>query len=122
MVAGCNTYTPPPPPKTVQVSGKITLASGVPITAGRVVFKPQTAGMQEAIGEINPDGTYSLTSYNKGDGAVPGTYIVTFDNTSYKTGKPVVVRLNVPLKYYSDKTSDVLVNISEAGDYPINLR
>lgn len=119
---GCGGAKPKPPPKTVAVSGKVTLASGTPVTAGRIIFKPQSPGMQEAIADIGSDGKYSLTTYNKDDGTVPGDYKIVIENISYKTGTPLQIRLNVPAKYYNERTSDLIVKVVDAGDYPIQLK
>jgi hypothetical protein len=51
-----------------------------------VIFKPKDKGMQEALAEIDKDGSYKLSSYNKGDGAAPGEYVVVIEKVSYKNG------------------------------------
>lgn len=122
LFVGCKSYTPGDPPSTVAVGGKVTLPSGSVLTGGRVIFKPKEAGKQEAVGEINKDGSYKLTSYNKDDGAVPGEYTVVIEKVSYKTGSAVEVRASVPAKYLSSQTSDLVVTVKEAGDYPIRLK
>ena len=121
LAAGCS-YKPAEPPMTVAVGGKVILVSGSPLTGGRVVFKPKEAGKQEAVGEINPDGSYKLTSYIKDDGAVPGEYTVVIEKISYKTGNAVEVRLPVAAKYLSSRTSDLSVTVKQGGDYPIRLK
>src|SRR5262245_53639354 len=66
-------------PKLGRVSGKVTY-NGQPVTRGIVSFVPrggpgaQTG--QPATGEIGPDGTYTLTTFEKGDGAVLGEHTV----------------------------------------------
>ena len=67
-------------PKLVKVHGKVTY-NGKPLDGGRVVFTP-VAGKggetgQNATGEIDSDGTYELTTFNTGDGAILGQHVVT---------------------------------------------
>jgi hypothetical protein len=66
-------------PKVAPVSGKVT-QNGKTLTMGDVTFTP-TGGMpgtgHVATGQIGPDGSYRLTTFNTGDGAVLGTHKVT---------------------------------------------
>lgn len=120
---GCGSYQPTPPPTTMPVFGKVTLANGSPLTGGRVVFKPKNKGRQEAVAEVDKDGSYMLSSYSKDDGAAPGEYTVVVEKISYKTGSAVEVRADVPKKYLSDSTSDMVVIVQEGQtDYPIRLK
>lgn len=65
------------------VTGTVT-CGGQPVTEGYVVFKPdvppgadpKTSG-KTATAYIEPDGTYTLTTYDKGDGAMVGDHTVT---------------------------------------------
>ncbi len=67
-------------PKLGKVHGKVTY-NGKPLDGGRVLFTP-AAGKggetgQSASGEIDSDGTYEMTTFNTGDGAIIGQHIVT---------------------------------------------
>jgi hypothetical protein len=77
-LSGCS--ADPNMPKLGKVSGKVSY-QGKPLDAGRVVFTP-VAGKggesdQGASGEISSDGSYEMTTFNTGDGAVLGQHIVT---------------------------------------------
>jgi hypothetical protein len=64
---------------TVPVSG-VVRAGGRPAAGARVVFTPAGGASAErpgAWGEVGPDGTFRLTTYAAGDGAVAGEYVVT---------------------------------------------
>jgi hypothetical protein len=61
-------------PKTAPVSGKISMA-GKAVPTGTITFIPNTPGTS-ATGEIGPDGSYTLTTFSKGDGAVIGSHKV----------------------------------------------
>jgi hypothetical protein len=77
MLIGCG--GDPSKPKLGRVSGKVTY-NGQPVPKGVVSFVPsggpgaQTG--QSATGEIGPDGSYTLTTFDRGDGAVLGEHTV----------------------------------------------
>jgi hypothetical protein len=76
-LAGCG--GDPSKPKLGRVSGKV-MYKGQPVTKGVVSFVPvggpgaQTG--QAAAGEIGSDGSYTLTTFEQGDGAVVGEHTV----------------------------------------------
>ena len=43
-------------------------SQGKPLTEGQIVFEPDNSG-REAHGSIQPDGTFELSTFAKGDGA-----------------------------------------------------
>src|SRR4051812_47562957 len=57
------------------VRGKVTY-KGEPVTKGTVGFVPMDSSGRAAIGEIQPDGSYTLTTLIPLDGALPGKYRV----------------------------------------------
>ncbi len=63
-----------------RVSGTVTY-DGKPVDKGRVTFTPVSgegdSGGTSAMGPIESDGSYSLTTFNTGDGAMAGQHIVT---------------------------------------------
>jgi hypothetical protein len=108
FLSGCG-GGPVATPTTLPVKGVVTY-KGVPVKTGRVQFEPD--GGRDAYGDIQPDGTYTLTTYTKDDGAIPGTHRVAVTGL----GK------TVPLKYQSVSSSKIEVEVSEGKtDYPINL-
>lgn len=67
------------------VTGTVT-CNGKPITSGSVSFTPiseEAKGMpgKPAFGDIGSDGTFVLTTYEEGDGAVIGKHRVTYTPT-----------------------------------------
>ena len=88
---------------TVPVKGKVTY-KGKPLTQGEIVFEPESAG-REAHGGIQSDGTFELTTYKQGDGAVPGTHRVAVTGTSKKDA--------VPTKYKNVSSSKTQVEVAE---------
>jgi hypothetical protein len=73
-------------PEMGTVSGRVTVG-GVPVTEGVVMFHPVNG--PTAVGAIQKDGTYSLTTFKPGDGAVVGAHTVTISATSVGAGKMV---------------------------------
>lgn len=75
LVIGCS-----PGERLYEVRGRITIDSQ-PITPdvlsyGSVSFQTMSANGRDAVGDIQPDGTYCLTTNKPGDGAVAGKYKV----------------------------------------------
>jgi hypothetical protein len=71
-----------------EVRGRITINSQ-PITPdvlshGYVSFETTAQDGRDAVGEIQPDGTYRLTTNKQGDGAVAGKYKVYISGTDNK--------------------------------------
>ena len=100
--------------KTFPVKGKV-LYRGKPLTSGRIVFEPRDSG-REASGGIQPDGTFELSTFAKGDGAVPGTHRVAV--TSGKVGKQVV-----PVKYQNTSSSKTEVEVAEGkSEYIVDFK
>jgi hypothetical protein len=62
----------------VPVSGKVTFAGQPPPKGGTITFNPITVqeGLPRRPGtaQFAQDGTFTVTSFKKGDGLVPGTY------------------------------------------------
>src|SRR5258708_2370379 len=77
--AGCGS-------KTSKVEGVVTL-DGTPVQGATVIFVPET-GDRQASGQTDADGVFHLTTFNTGDGAVPGTYKVTVSKTSAVVSDP----------------------------------
>lgn len=74
---------------------------------------------------VNIDGALIVTTFNGGDGAPAGEYIVTVEwYKPIKSGADVVPGPNVlPSKYASPKTSDLLITVSAESNKlpPIDL-
>jgi hypothetical protein len=84
------------------------------LTQGEITFEPSDIG-REAHGSIQPDGTFELTTFNKNDGAVPGTHRVAVSGTSKKDA--------VPLKYRNTSSSKTLVEVAAGkSDYSVDFK
>lgn len=70
-----------PPHDVAPVSGTVTV-DGRPLTRGKIMFAPLPSGDNQhpgkvAIGVLQPDGSFTLSTYGSGDGAVVGEHSVT---------------------------------------------
>jgi hypothetical protein len=125
LFAGC-TAKGPPLPTAVEAKGKVLLPDGRPLSGGRVTLNPQAATEVEAFGDVNPDGTFTLTTYKPGDGAVPGTYVVTVSPFNYrsKTGNPTKIAnaAQIPARYGDAAHSGLKVTINPDGGNDLSLK
>ncbi|WZO98418.1 hypothetical protein EP7_005479 [Isosphaeraceae bacterium EP7] len=97
---------------TLPVRGKVTY-KGKPLAGGAIRFEPEDSG-REAHGEIGPDGTFVLTTFRAGDGAVSGLHRVAV--TAPGRGR-------LPSKYRSPGSSGVSIEVSESeSEYLIALK
>jgi hypothetical protein len=71
------------------VKGRVTYA-GKLVTEGRVTFYPEAGRM--ALGTIAADGTYTLTTFKPGDGALIGPHKVAIHATRVGPGSLVAPR------------------------------
>jgi hypothetical protein len=76
VLAGCGDGRKPVFP----VKGQVLDADGKPAAGAKVIFHPPDMKDPQAVspvGIVEEDGTFGLTTYNKGDGAPAGNYAVT---------------------------------------------
>ncbi len=77
---GCSDTPQAPPRKTYPVTGEVMIAPGEPLNRGTIQFESTTDDLMTAIGEIGPDGRFSLTTYLDGvklEGTLTGPSRVT---------------------------------------------
>jgi hypothetical protein len=103
--------------KRVPVSGIVKI-DGVPVTTGFITFVP-TEG-RSASGDIDPDGRFTLSSYEPGDGVLIGTHNV--EVVAREAVTETSARWHAPKKYTSHKSSGIAVEIDQpTNDLEINL-
>jgi hypothetical protein len=105
---GCGDGLPP----RVPVSGKITI-DGQPVTFGSIRFVPAEGG-RLATGQIEKDGSFTLTAYKLNDGCVPGTHRVAV--YSVEEVNDTMGRWYVPRKYSVANSSGLKYTITEPTD------
>jgi hypothetical protein len=113
VVAGCGKGRPVAP-----VRGTVTL-DGKPLPGGRIMFEPIASGPNKivgkaAFGQIQSDGSFVLSTYEEGDGAVVGSHHpVIFGNRVEdprveNPKRPTIPGPNIGLVRLQDKTLDVV--------------
>ena len=113
-VGGCGGENKPRGGPTVAAKGKVTY-QGKSLTSGSVIFEPEGAG-REAHGTIQPDGTFTLTSYTTDDGAVLGLHRVAVEGKGKDGGR-------LPIKFSSFNTSKIEFEVTkDKSEYAIDLK
>jgi hypothetical protein len=99
--------------QTVSVSGRVKFKDGsdASVLAGYgVTFEP-TEGKASSMGEVQPNGTFTLSTFGANDGAVPGKYqVVVTPPASPDPDKPPQ-KSKIPAKYADFSTSGLTVEI-----------
>ena len=123
--AGCGKKAGPERVAVYPVEGSITF-KGQPMPGAVISFHPKAP--QENVppprAEINKDGVLKVSTYDGGDGAPEGEYVVTvLWYKLVKNGKDVVAGPNViPQKYTSAERSDLTTVIKGPGPNKIEFQ
>lgn len=115
-------------PSVVPVSGKV-LYNDKPLPYGSIMFQPEKG--QPASADIQPDGSFKLSSYSPFDGAVPGKHMVSVK--CYQGQKPGAApatpggeislgRLLIPLQYTRFATSGLTAEITAAPGQTVEFK
>lgn len=122
ILAGCGSKRV----ATTPVSGTATY-KGKPLKFGSVLFQPEVG--PPATGTIQPDGTFTLSTYTTGDGAVVGKNRVQVScsdkqdpNAPKQTGnvEQTVGKSLIPQKYTNYSTSGLEIDV-KPGMSPVPL-
>lgn len=119
VLAGCGSGRP----ETAVVRGKI-IYKEKPVPNGTITFIPKAG--PSATGEIQSDGTYTLTTFRPGDGAILGEHIVIIvamqdmSNRLPEERNPLPPPI-VPDKYTNIATTDLKAQVS-AGENVIDFK
>jgi hypothetical protein len=87
---------------------------GRPVPNGTVSFIPD--GGTVATGEIGPDGSYTLTTFRKGDGAILGMHRVVISAVDAGKEGEAAASLPapiIPLKYMNLSTTDLRAEVKD---------
>lgn len=113
--------------ETAPVTGVVTY-NGKPLPYGRVSFRPQAGS--PATGDIQSDGSFSLSTYGNGDGAIVGTHQVSITATEADAGNMAETAVNtemvvpkslIPKKYTSFSTSEIIAEVVASGENKFTL-
>jgi hypothetical protein len=120
FVVGCNRG-----PAMVPLTGKV-IYNGKPLEFGTVAFQPP--GGQPARGDIQPDGTFTLSTYRLNDGVVLGKHKVRV--ACYESQRPGTVKppgeqslgkLLIPKKYTLFEQSGLTAEVHEGENPPLTF-
>lgn len=100
-------------PKRVPVAGKV-LIDGKPVAAGSIQFVSQSGGGRPAAGQIQPDGSFALGTFDASDGCPPGTYAVIV--SAIEIINDTKTRFHLPKKYGNPNSSGITKTIESATD------
>ncbi|MHC2067511.1 hypothetical protein ACYFX5_08565 [Bremerella sp. T1] len=102
-------------PELVETSGQVLL-NGEPLTfQGSGFIQVIPADNRSASGKINPqDGTFKLTTFENGDGVIPGEHPVTVKVTALGPGGQAVDLL--PREYTDIQTSGLTIVVDQPTD------
>ena len=98
-------------PQRVEVSGRV-LIDGRPIRLGFIRLIPPND--RAAVGNIDGEGRFTLTTYDEHDGCVPGMHVA--EVIAVEVLNASSQRWHAPKKYANAETSGVRVQIDEATD------
>lgn len=121
---GCDGHPP-----TAPVQGTVYFEDQL-LKFGSVMFSPAGGG-QPARGEIQPNGTFTLSTFAEGDGAIVGSHRVRImcnsvqdpNNTAeYDVNAANVGRLMIPRKYTQLSSSGLTADVSASENGPFEFR
>lgn len=98
-------------PRRVPVSGRVTI-DGQPLTKGVVRLIPENA--RPATGEVDSEGRYTLTTFEPGDGVIPGPCKVAVIASEMISNN--AQRWHAPKLYADAERSGLTADIAEATD------
>jgi hypothetical protein len=119
LACGCGPARDPNLPPTAPASGQV-MYKGKPIDHGAVTLHPVGEG-NPAVGAIDENGKFTLSTYARGDGAVLGQHKVTVDIPPPLDGIAAGEVLSVPRAYTKAETSPLSVEITADGKNYLEL-
>lgn len=119
MFTGCGPSRDPNLPPTAPAGGTVTY-NGKPIDHGAITLHPLGEG-NPAVGAIDANGNFELSTYARGDGAVLGQHKVTVDIPPPLDGMHAGEVLKVPKAYTAPETSPITVEITADGENRLQL-
>ena len=103
MFCGCG----PSRSETAPVTGKVTF-HGNPVPEGTIAFYPENGRF--ATGRIQPDGTYVLTTFEEGDGALTGNHVVMIEAVRFAKGpQPKSMQEEVAMAKKSKRPNSAMI-------------
>jgi hypothetical protein len=101
------------PGKTAPVNGRVKLKDGsdVSVLKGYSLTFEAEGGKTSAVGEVNADGTFMLSTFGANDGAVPGKYRVAINPLTNPNPDKPPTKSKLPAKYENLDSSGLTVEV-----------
>ena len=108
---------------TIPVKGQVLLADGSPAKGGTVEFRTtdDEGNTVNASGQIEPDGSFQLTTFAPHDGVLPGKHQAILLNPSAGEGESPAAVAIFPRKYERYDTSGLEV-VVDAGSSEVVIQ
>ena len=104
-------------PELVPASG-VVMYDGKPLASGSVMFQPERGRHSRA--DIQPDGTFVMTTFHEFDGATIGPQMVRVASMGKPqvddSGEEFAGKSLIPRRYSNFRTSGITVDIPPEGD------
>lgn len=136
LFVGCGETVDVDRPETAPVTGSVTY-NGQPVEGATVTFMAGASGGRGAVGTTDASGKFQLTTFEAGDGAIPGAYKVKIAKTvggaptaeggeimAPPTGGPPTSeeKDELPVKYKDESTSGLTADVKDGdNDFPFEL-
>jgi hypothetical protein len=113
LAAGCGSNLP----QTVRVTGRVTFDGKAPQSPGTIYFLPIEAGegfpSRPATADYGIDGIYKTTTFEPGDGLMPGKYVMHVESWATPPGMDGTPGKSlVPKKYQAADTSGLKLDVT----------
>ncbi len=116
LASGCGSAGGVTQTVLIPVKGKVVY-KGMPMTRGVVTFEPDDYG-RPASGRIEPDGSFTLSTHQAGDGVVPGHHRVTVTETGVKSPRDQLAK-----KWASAAASGLTADVdADHNEFTLELR
>jgi len=133
---GCESEQNDGHPPRANVAGMVTL-NGTPVEGATVRLYPKASDGKGATGRTLADGKFQLTTFNPGDGVLPGDYVVTVSKTEVEEvmseeeklkmqemGRPIPKAKKtelLPKETTNPKTSDLSISVTLDGENKLDI-
>lgn len=112
LVVGCSRGSTEGRKPVYRVSGKVTMSGG-PVANAMVTFSPKQQ-QPVAIGRTDANGQFTLMTYDAGDGAAEGEFVVLVSKAS--ASKPAGPTGHDPSKLYDSRNAHSQANPANSGE------
>jgi hypothetical protein len=120
LAGGCG-----PQRELIPVQGRVLL-DGQPLAFGSVSFQSESG--QPATAAIGPDGSFTLSMFGEGPGAVPGrnrVLVTCYDGqrqaAADRDQEPGLGKLLIPERYTAYETSGLVIDVQRGMELPVVL-